>query len=129
MSNLRPNLARIGRATLLAGLTGILVVSAAFAGKPGGSTTSTFRVDNGTFASTTTAYRGTGTWVHAKCSQNGVLVYEQYVPYGTTGTASLTLGPTPMWTSGGATCSGEDGWWQNGTRWRVNSTKSFTVTG
>jgi hypothetical protein len=128
MSNLsaRTHANRVARAVLLASLAGALMAGTALAGKPtAGGTTSSFRVDNGQFASPTTAYRGTGTWVHAKCFQGGKLVYEQYVPYGSAGTGTLTLGPTPSWTSGAASCTGEDGSWQNGSRWRVNATTSF----
>ena len=130
MSTPRTHLARLARAILLGVMAGALVVGTAFAGKPAaGTTTSGFVVDDGRFASTTLAHGGTGTWVHAKCSQNGKLVYEQFVKYGTTGTATLTLGPTPSWTGGAASCVGEDGWWQNGTRWRVNATDAFSVSG
>jgi hypothetical protein len=127
----RTHLARIARATLLAGLAGSLMIGTAFAGKPtgGGSTTSNFQVADGRYASTTTASGGTGTWVHARCYQNGKMVYEQYVKYGTTKTATLTLGPTPSWSGGSASCTGEDGWWQNGSRWRVNATDAFSVSG
>ena len=129
MATLRAALAPLTQALALAAVVGALVVGTTFAAKPGGGgTTSTFHVDNGKFASTTTAYRGTGSWVHAKCYQGGTLVYEQWVKYGSAGTGTLTLGPTPMWTSGGASCTGEDGWWQNGTRWRVNATTSFSVS-
>lgn len=109
-----------------------LVAGSAFAGKPvAGGTTSGFSVDDGSFAQTTTAHRGssTATWVRARCFQNGSLVYEQYVSYGSSQTATLTLGPTPMWSSGAATCSGEEGFWRNGTRWRVVGSDSFTVAG
>ncbi|MEW5990760.1 MAG: hypothetical protein AB1736_05355 [Chloroflexota bacterium] len=129
MATLRAALAPLTRAIVLASLTGALIVGTTFAGKPGGSgTTSSFRVDDGRFAATTTAYRGSGTWVHAKCFQNGTVVYEQFVKYGTSGTATLTLGPTPMWQSGSATCVGEDGWWQHGTRWRVTATDAFSAS-
>ncbi len=126
----------LAEAGLVALLAVGLVASTAFAAKSGGhvgggggSTSSAFVVDDGSFASTTLAHGGTGTWVHAKCTQNGTVVYEQYVKYAADFTATLTLGPTPMWSSGAATCVGEDGWWQNGSRWRVNATDAFNVTG
>jgi hypothetical protein len=128
MSTPRAHLARLARASFLACLAGAFVVGGALAGKPGGGSSSSFSVDDGRFAATTTAHRGTGSWVHARCYQGGSLVYEQFLKYGTTGTATLTLGPTPLWTSGGASCVGEDGWWQNGTRWRVNATDAFAVS-
>ena len=123
---------RILRAAALAALAVSVLAAPAFAGKPsGGSTTSSFYVEDGRFATTTTAHRGSSsaTWVRARCYQNGTLVYDQYVKYGTSWTATLTLGPTPSWSSGGASCTGNDGWWQNGTRWRVIASDAFTVTG
>jgi hypothetical protein len=124
------------RRVALAGLLGLLVLSAAagpaFAGKPGGGgTASAFRVDDGAYASQTLAHQGstTATWVRARCWQAGVLVYEQFARYGATGTAALVLGPTQMWPGGAATCTGEEGFWRNGTRWRVVSTDAFAVSG
>ncbi|HSO30075.1 MAG TPA: hypothetical protein VLS28_09230, partial [Candidatus Sulfomarinibacteraceae bacterium] len=74
MTSTRTHLARLTRAILLAGLAGSIVVGTAFAGKPGGSaTTSSFQVADGIYASTTTASGGTGTWVHAKCYQGDKL--------------------------------------------------------
>jgi len=122
---------RLIRATLLATLALGVIGAPTLAGKPGGSgQTSSFYVDDGRFATTTTAHRGStsATWVHAKCSQNGKVVYEQYVKYGTSWTATLTLGPTPSWSGGSATCIGEDGWWHNGSRWRVIASDSFTAS-
>ena len=123
---------RLARAALFATLAVGVIGAPTLAGKPnrdGG--TSSFHVDDGTYAATTTAYRGssTATWAHAKCSQGGKLVYEQYVRYDTGGTATFTLGPTPSWSGGSATCTGEEGWWQNGTRWRVLGTDAFAVSG
>lgn len=123
---------RIARALFLAAVATSLVAAPALAGKPGGgATTSPFYVEDGRYANTTTAHRGTSsaTWVRARCYQGGRLVYDQYVKYGTSWTATLTLGPTPSWSGGSATCTGDDGWWQNGTRWRVIATDPFTVSG
>ena len=130
MDTVRAALAPLTRGVLLAALAGVLIVGTAFAAKGGGhNTVSNFQVTDGVYATTTTAYGGTGSWAHAKCYQNGTLVYEQFVRFSTDGTATLTLGPTPSWTGGAASCVGEDGWWQNGTRWRVNGTDTFSVSG
>lgn len=90
-------------------------------------------VPNGVFAGTTTATANPGddgTWVMAECFQNGTVVYRQYVRVDpATHTAVLTLGPTPLWTSGAASCAAEEGWWQRGTRWRVLATTTFEVSG
>ncbi|HET7703652.1 MAG TPA: hypothetical protein VFK35_09640 [Candidatus Limnocylindrales bacterium] len=125
-----------GQAVLEGALVSLLVVGlmagTAFAGRPGGSNaTSPFSVADGSFGQTTTAQRGssTATWVRARCYQGGNLVYEQYVSYGGGQSVTLTLGPTPMWSSGAATCTGEEGWWRNGSRWRVVGSDDFTVSG
>jgi hypothetical protein len=128
MATLRAALALLTRALVLAALTGALIVGTTFAGKPGGGTSSTFNVADGAFAATTIVSGGTGTWAHARCYQNGALVYEQYVRYSSSGTGLFTLGPTPSWTGGAASCNAEDGWWQNGTRWRVRATDTFSVS-
>jgi hypothetical protein len=129
---------RILGAVLTTVVVTALVAAPSFAGKggkPGGGggsdpAPSAFKIDNGVYAGTTTAYRGssTATWVHARCYQGGTLVYEQYVSYGSAQAATLTLGPTPLWTGGGASCNGEDGYWQ-GSRWRVAATTTFSVAG
>ena len=123
---------RLARAALFATLAVGVIGAPAFAGKPiRDSGTSSFHVDDGTYATTTTAYRGSSasTFVHAKCFQNGVIVYEQWVKYWANWTVALTLGPTPSWKGGSASCTAEDGWWQNGTRWRVLATDSFAAAG
>lgn len=124
-----------GQAVLEGALVSLLVVGlmagTAFAAKGGGASTSAFSVADGIFGQTTTAQRGssTATWVRARCYQGGSLVYEQYVSYGANQSVTLTLGPTPMWSSGAATCTGEEGWWRNGSRWRVVGSDAFTVSG
>ncbi len=128
-SVLTHSLQAIAKGSLIALLVVGLTAGTALAGKPGGSTTSKVRVDNGVYAGTTTAYAGpaSATWVHAKCYQSGTLVFEQYVPFSSGRTAVLQLGPTPMWAGGAATCSAEDGYWFQGTRWRITSTNTFSV--
>ncbi len=121
-------------AALAAALTlAVALAGPAVAAKPGGggSTTTGFRIDDGRFASTTTAYKGSSSsvqWVRALCYQSGALVYEQYLKFGTATTVQLTLGPTPSWTSGSASCKGEGGYFQSG-RWRVAVTTTFNVAG
>ena len=113
------------------GLIALLVVGAmagtAFAGKPGsGTTTSSFRVDDGVHAGTTTAYQGASgaVWVHASCYQNGSLVFEDWRTY-SGGTATIALGPTPNWTSGAADCTAEEGSFARNNRWRVSGATTF----
>jgi hypothetical protein len=104
----------------------VLVAAPASAGRTSGS----IAVKNGVFAGTTTATKtgSTITWVRALCYQNSALVYEQYLKFGTSTTATLTLGPTPSWTGGAASCRGEGGYFSNG-RWRVAATTTFSVAG
>jgi hypothetical protein len=120
-------------AALLASLALGTVAAPTFAGKPsgGGTTTTAVRVDNGVYGGTTTAYAGpaSATWVRALCYQNGKLVFEQYRQFDSTRRATLQLGPTPSWPGGGATCTAQDGYWRNGSTWRVTSTSSFSVSG
>lgn len=125
-----------GQAVIEGALVSLLVVGlmagTAFAARPGdGSATTSFSIADGSFAQTTTVLRGsaTATWVRARCYQDGNLVYEQYVSYGGSQSATLSLGPTPMWSSGAATCTGEEGWWRNGSRWRTVGSDTFTVSG
>ena len=104
--------------------------SDAFAARGGGGA---LAIPDGTFAGTTTAVANPGddtSWVMAECSQNGAIVYRQYVQVDpATHEATLTLGPTPSWSSGAASCAGEEGYWFKGTRWRVVATTTFEVAG
>ena len=86
-------------------------------------------VPDGVFAGTTTATAGAAyRWVHARCSQDGVLVYEQWVKTGADGRGTFNLGPTPMWQGGAADCWAEDGSWTK-SRWRRASSTTFHVSG
>lgn len=89
-------------------------------------------VPDGVFAGTTTATvnpGGDSTWVFAECAQGGSVVYRQWVKAGSDNTAVLTLGPTPSWSGGGATCFAQEGYWFKGTRWRVLAETTFSVSG
>ena len=99
----------------------------ALAGKPSSGGALVF--PDGTFAGRTTATAGAaGNWVHAQCSQGGTLVYEQWVKADGSKHAVFTLGPTPMWQSGSASCWAEDGTWHR-SRWRQSATTTFSVSG
>ena len=110
-----------------------LLAGSALAAKPvpGGLSGSSFRVDDGVFATTTVAHKGSSsaTWVHAKCYQGGTLVFEQWRSYLADGTTTLSLGPTPMWSSGSATCTAEEGYYARLTRWRLSGSTTFNVSG
>jgi hypothetical protein len=88
-------------------------------------------VPDGVFAGTTTATLnpgGSGTWAYAACYQNDTLVYAQYVKASGT-TATFTLGPTPSWTFGAATCVAKEGYWGSNGRFRVIADTTFNVSG
>lgn len=120
-----------------AGLIAMLVVGLiagttfAAAGGKGAATSTAVHVEDGVYAGTTTAHAGpsNATWVRARCYQDGKQVYEQYRQFDVTRAATLTLGPTPNWTGGSASCTAQDGYWRRGTTWRVTSTSSFNVAG
>jgi hypothetical protein len=118
---------------LIAAIVVGLIAGTALAGKPpsGGSTTSSFRVDDGPFAGVTVAHRGSSgaVWVHAKCFQGGTLVFEQWRKYLAGGTTELSLGPTPMWQSGSANCTAEEGSYSRNNRWRASGSTTFSVSG
>lgn len=67
-------------------------------------------------------------WVRASCSQNGTLVYKQTVRV-SGGTATLTLGPTRLWTSGSADCVATLGTFNSRGRWKKSASTSFHVSG
>ena len=117
------------RAVVAASLVSALAIAPAAAGRP--SSGAVVRVDDGVFGGTTVAYAGpaSATWVRAKCYQGGALVYEQYRQFDATRRATLTLGPTPSWSGGSATCTAEDGYWHRGTTFRVSSASTFAVIG
>ena len=111
-----------GQALAEGGLIALLVVGAmagtAFAGKPSaGGTSSGVRVDDGVYA---------GTTIHAQCFQGGALVYEQWRSY-TGGTTTLSLGPTPNWSSGAANCTADEGYFARNNRWRVSGSTTFNA--
>jgi hypothetical protein len=115
------------------------IAGSAFAAKGGNGATHTngghknavtISVPDGVFAS---AVQGTvsspGLWVHATCTQSGATVYAQWVQTDGNGKATLTLGPTPMWAGGSASCSAEAGTWSSNGRWSVQATTGFDVSG
>lgn len=98
----------------------------------GGRSGGTITVPDGVFAGTTTATVNPGgeqAWVFAECAQGGSIVYRQWVKAGADNTAVLTLGPTPSWSGGSATCFAQEGYWFKGSRWRVIAETSFAVSG
>lgn len=134
----RPAFAIGGTAVLLA--VALSVPAIASAGKPTGQTLS---VPDGQFATTNVAYVGSSgskevrlaagsgpdsQYVRAECSQQGSLVYRQYSRV-QNGQATLTLGPTPSWTAGSASCTAELGEFDKRTKWRSSNSATFSVSG
>lgn len=122
---------RAGAALLEGGMVAILAVGllagSAFAARPTGG--GTVKVADGVYAGTSAVQTGGASWwAHARCSQDGIVVYEQWVKTDLNGRGTFNLGPTPMWTAGAASCWAEDGTWQN-SRWRGSSTTTFNVSG
>ena len=125
---------KTARAVALACSVAVLTVSlfagSAAAGKPaGGTSTTPIRVDDGVFGGTTTAYVASplATWVHAKCYQGSLTVYEKWAMVGTSRNITLQLGPTPSWTAGAASCWAEEGYYPRLSRWRQLSSTTFTA--
>jgi hypothetical protein len=87
-------------------------------------------VPDGAFADSTTATvnPGGGTWVYAACSQGGKVVYAQYVQADANNHAVLSLGPTPNWTGGSASCIAQEGSWGNNGRWHVLASTTFAAS-
>lgn len=85
-------------------------------------------VPDGTYGDTTVATVNPGgdVWVRARCYQ-GSLVYEQYVKVNADNQATLSLGPTPSWTGGDATCTAQEGEFTRNNRWRVLAETTFNA--
>lgn len=118
-------------ASLVALIVVGLMAGPAFAGKPGGSTTAPsggITVANGVFAGTSAFQTSASIWAHAKCSQGGAVVYEQWVQADASGRGFFTNGPTPSWTSGDASCWAEAGNWSR-SRWRSAGSTTYSVSG
>ena len=87
-------------------------------------------VPDGVFGGTTVAHANPGgsqTWVHATCSQGGEVVMGQWSRVDANDNVTVVLGPTPSWSSGGAECFAEEGYYTSRGRWRVQATATFSV--
>jgi len=88
-------------------------------------------VPDGAFATTTVATvnpGGSTVWARARCYQDR-LVYEQYVRLDAYNQATLTLGPTPSWKGGDASCNAQAGTFGTNGRWKVLAETTFKVWG
>ena len=87
-------------------------------------------VAGGRFGGTTVATMSpgaAGTWIHATCSQAGVVVQSEWVRPDAAQQARLSLGPAPRWTSGAATCVAESGTFTAAGRWWIQASSTFSV--
>ena len=66
-------------------------------------------------------------WVHLTCSQDQQVVLSIWAPLDGHGRASVRLGPTSSWTSGGASCAAEVGWFSSNGRWRIEAVGPFSA--
>jgi len=97
----------------------------------GGAGKGSITVPDGVYGGTTTATvkpGGAGTMAFAQCYQGSTLVYAQYVEVDATNHATFKLGPTPMWTGGGASCKAEEGYFGGGGRWRTVASTTFSAS-
>jgi len=110
-----------------AGPSGGGLIGSAQAGRDPASLT----VAGGRFGGTTVATAtpgAAGTWIHATCSQAGIVVQSVWVRPDAAHRARLALGPAPRWTSGAATCVAESGTFTAAGRWWIQASTTFTVT-
>ena len=107
----------------------VALAGTAFAGKPGGSSSSIVVPDT-TFGGISNATVAGGMWVYAQCFQNGDLVFGQYKKADASGAVVLGyFGPTPSWSAGSANCTAQEGSWSNNGRWRGSASTTFNVAG
>ena len=103
---------------------------AAHGGGGGGGSTVTITVPDGVFGGVTTASvsGASGLWVRAACSafSGGSMV--TWVATDSSGLATIQLGPTPTWMSGGASCTAEAGYFNNKSQWVVDASTGFNVS-
>jgi hypothetical protein len=70
-----------------------------------------------------------GMWVHATCVQASSTVLSAWVRIDASHHATLPLARSTRWTSGGAACVAEEGYFSSNGRWRVIVSTTFTVAG
>jgi hypothetical protein len=70
-----------------------------------------------------------GMWVHATCLQASTTVLSAWVRVGGAHQATLPLARSTRWSSGGAACVAEEGYFSGNGRWRVIVSTSFTAGG
>ena len=84
-------------------------------------------IPDGVFGGTTTAtVTGGGTWVNVSCqSATGGLV--SWTAADGNGNATIQLGPTPTWSSGGASCGARAGSFDNNGNFVTGASITFSV--
>lgn len=96
----------------------------------GGRGHASISVPDGAFGGTTTATVNPGgdVLVMARCYQGESVVYLEVLPPGPDKTVTFTLGPTPLWQGGEASCTAQEGNWAKNGRWRAVAKTTFVVT-
>lgn len=98
----------------------------------GGSATNTYvtiTIPNGTFDGVTTASvtGASGLWVHVICNAFSGGGEVAWAATDNSGLAVIQLGPTPSWSSGGASCTGEAGTFDAAGNWTALASTGFAV--
>ncbi len=123
----------VAEGSLIAMLIVGLMAGSAFAGKPGGSATSgvSVTVADQVFGGTATATVSgkSGLYVYVKCSQAGGTALSAWERTDSNNQASFSMGPTPSWSSGSATCVAEAGHFDRRGRWQIEASTGFAVSG
>ncbi len=70
---------------------------------------------------------GPTAWGYAECKQYGYVVYQQYVKGDANNQVTFTLGPTPLWPSGAASCIAQEGTWTSTGKWKLLAQSTFNV--
>ena len=70
-----------------------------------------------------------GMWVHATCVQTATPVLSAWVRVDAAHQATLSLARSARWSSGGAACVAEEGYFSTNGRWRVLVATTFDVGG
>ena len=138
-SAVRHTIGAVVEATLIVAIVAALAVGVAIAGgHPAGASSVlaagkvSISVPDGVFAGTDVATvdpAGGSIWVDARCYQSGKLVYEQWSAVNGSLQATLTLGPTPSWTSGAASCTATANQLQRSGRFKQLASTTFSVSG
>jgi hypothetical protein len=103
------------------------IVGSAQAGRDPG-TVSVRPTGHGQAAVVSTSRAPDGGWAHLTCSQGKATVLDRWGRLDRNGRSTIRLA-TEAWTSGGATCVVEIGFFTTSGRWRVDAATTFAAAG